>query len=162
MKPVSGDREYVFEPGRDRYPVAVHGILTDAAGCVLLIRRCGAGWGDGRLALPAGHVDLGETATAALVRELFEEVGIVFDAAVPVPAGVMFRLSAEPRVDLFFTAPVGEQVPVIREPEKCSELVWADPSALPADCLDYVPQAIADARDRVSFREFGWPEPDDQ
>ena len=43
---------------------------------VLLLRRTGSGFHDGELALPAGHVDEGESALAAIVRELAEEVAI--------------------------------------------------------------------------------------
>lgn len=50
------------------------------------------------------------------------------------PAGTMFRRSLEPRVDIFFATRVG--VPEIREPHKCTELVWVDPARLPDDTLD--------------------------
>jgi 8-oxo-dGTP diphosphatase len=61
--------EYVFDTKHDRYPVAVHVILTDGGwivgsadgdGRVLLMRRAGSGYADGLLGLPAGHVDLGK------------------------------------------------------------------------------------------------------
>src|SRR6185312_16038877 len=43
---------------------------------VLLRRRTGSGFHDGELALPAGHVDEGESVVAAVVRELAEELTI--------------------------------------------------------------------------------------
>ena len=59
----------------------------------------------------------------------------------------MFRRSQEPRVDIFFAASTWVGVPEIREPHKCTELVWADPGQLPDDTLDFLGQAWADARD---------------
>ncbi len=68
--------EYAFDTKHDRYPVAVHVFLIDAAGRILLMRRAGSGFADGQLGLPAGHVDLGETPTASAVREVGEELGL--------------------------------------------------------------------------------------
>jgi 8-oxo-dGTP pyrophosphatase MutT (NUDIX family) len=116
------DQEYVFDTKHDRYPVAAHLILTGPDGRVLLMRRAGSGYGDGQLALPAGHVDRGETATESITREVKEELGIT--PAGSEPAGVMFRMSTEPRVDFFFTASAWDGTPDIREPHKCTELVW--------------------------------------
>lgn len=95
--------EYVFDTEHDRYPVAVHVFLTDTDGRVLLMRRAGSGYADGSLGLPAGHVDLGETPTGCAIREVGEELGIEVDPSELHPAGVMFRRSQEPRVDIFFT-----------------------------------------------------------
>lgn len=65
--------EWVFDNRHDRYPVAAHLILRDPAGRVLLMRRAGTEYGEGKLAFPAGHVDLGETPTASILRETAEE-----------------------------------------------------------------------------------------
>jgi 8-oxo-dGTP diphosphatase len=69
-------QEYVFDTRHDRYPVAVHVILTDDRGRVLLMRRAGSRYADGQLGLAAGHVDLGETPTDCALREVAEELGI--------------------------------------------------------------------------------------
>ena len=151
--------QYVFDTKHDRYPVAVHVILQAViAGhpCVLLMRRAGSGYADGMLGLPAGHVDLGEIPTDCAVREIAEELGITLDRDDLIPAGVMFRRSLEPRVDLFFTTTTWTGTPTIREPHKCTELVWANPGQLPNDALDYVGQAITNARDGRQFHEYGW------
>jgi 8-oxo-dGTP pyrophosphatase MutT (NUDIX family) len=150
-------QEYVFDAKHDRYPVAVHVILARPAdGWVLLMRRAGSGYADGMLGLPAGHVDLGETPTASAVREIAEELGVQIDPADLEPGGTMFRLSLEPRVDIFFTARSWIGTPAIREPHKCTELVWADPDDLPADALDFIGTAITNASAGRHFHEYGW------
>jgi len=50
-------------------------VTVDARGRVLLIRRRNAPYA-GRLALPGGFVDVGETVEAACRRELLEETGV--------------------------------------------------------------------------------------
>ena len=68
----------------------------------------------------------------------------------------MFRMSTEPRVDFFFTASAWDGTPHIREPHKCTELVWAEPANLPGDTLEYVTSAIANALAGHWFSEHGW------
>jgi len=150
----SGDQQYVFDTKHDRYPVAAHLILRSPDGRILLMRRAGSGYGDGQLALPAGHVDRGETATESIAREVKEELGITPQCIKP--AGVMFRMSTEPRVDFFFTASAWDGTPHIREPHKCTELIWATPDSLPDDTLEYVTAAIANAEAGHWFSEHGW------
>lgn len=67
--------EYFHDP----HPPPVHGlvvviyaIVRDPAGKVLLVRRTD----DGNWELPGGRVEVGETASAAVRREVFEESGI--------------------------------------------------------------------------------------
>jgi 8-oxo-dGTP pyrophosphatase MutT (NUDIX family) len=146
---------YVFDTKHDRYPLAVHVFLVQQ-GKILLMRRAGSGYADGQLGLPAGHVDLGETPTACAVREVAEELGISLAPDGLRPGGTMFRNSQEPRVDIFFTTGSWNGIPQIREPHKCTELVWADPAALPDDALDFIGQAWNDAQNGCMLREYGF------
>lgn len=147
--------QYVFDTKHDRYPLAVHVFLVQQ-GKILLMRRAGSGYADGQLGLPAGHVDLGETPTACAIREVAEELGIVLDPNGLRPGGTMFRNSQEPRVDIFFTTRSWDGTPEIREPHKCTELVWADPESLPDDTLEFIGQAWNDAQNGRLLREFGF------
>jgi 8-oxo-dGTP pyrophosphatase MutT (NUDIX family) len=148
--------DWVFDNRHDRYPVAAHLILRAPDGQVLLMRRAGTEYGEGQLAFPAGHVDLGETPTESIIRETAEELGISLAPASLEPAGVMFRRSLEPRVDFFFTAGTWDGTPRICEPHKCTELIWASPDDLPPGTLDYISAAIDNLRQRLHFCEYGW------
>ncbi len=148
--------EYVFDTKHDRYPLAAHVFMVNPDGQVLLMRRAGSGYADGMLGLPAGHVDLGETPTACVVREIREELGVDIDPASLRAGGTMFRCSQEPRVDIFFTTSTWTGTPVIREAHKCTEIVWAAPDDLPDDALDFIGPAWNDAQSGRAFREFGF------
>jgi 8-oxo-dGTP pyrophosphatase MutT (NUDIX family) len=148
--------EYVFDTRHDRYPVAAHLVLRGPDGMILLMRRAGTEYGEGQFAFPAGHVDLGETPIASVIRETAEELGITIAPASLTPAGAMFRRSLEPRVDFFFTASAWEGIPRICEPHKCTELIWAAPDDLPPGTLDYIGAAIANLSQGRHFCEYGW------
>jgi 8-oxo-dGTP diphosphatase len=144
---------------RFRVAAAVYGVLLDGDR-LLLIRRAGTGYRDGQLSVPAGHLDGGEDAVSGMLRELREEVLVEADRASCRLAVVMHRAPEDPQdseyLDLFFTIGSWSGVPSIGEPDKCSELVWVDRVALPADIVDYVGvglQAIIDGEPLVTY---GW------
>lgn len=138
-----------------RFPVAVH-VFFFHEDRVLLLRRHNTGYEDGNLGVVAGHVEPGETVTAAAVREAREEVGIDLDPRRLEVVGVMHRLSQEPRVDFFLAYSVDGEEPRNREPEKCSELLWARRSSLPDDTISYIRTAIENVEEGRWFQEFGW------
>jgi ADP-ribose pyrophosphatase YjhB (NUDIX family) len=141
-----------------RFPVAVHVFLLRGER-VLLLRRCNTGFADGQLSVPAGHVEPGESVTRAALRETREEVGTALAPERLRVVGVMHRKSDDERIDFFLAYRLdgGETPPTNREPEKCSELVWAEPAALPDDTIPYVRAALDNFRGQVWFQEFGWP-----
>lgn len=144
---------------RFRVVAAVYGIL-EAEDRVLLMRRAGTGYRDGQLGLPAGHVDGGEDAVSALRRELREELAITVDADACHLALVVHRASEHPEdgeyLDLVFTVTTWHGTPVIAEPAKCSELVWADRRHLPADVIDYIADAFAAVDRGEQLLLHGW------
>jgi 8-oxo-dGTP diphosphatase len=64
--------------------------------------------------------------------------------------GVMHRRSHDERVDFFLAYRLGTDggEPQNREPEKCTELLWANLAALPADTVPYVRAGIEGFRSR--------------
>ncbi|MER6364463.1 NUDIX hydrolase [Kitasatospora sp. NPDC001527] len=77
-----------------RYTADVVAVRPD--GRVLLIKR---GWPphQGLLALPGGHIDIGETSRTAAVRELHEETGVLVNATDLTLIGVYDEPDRDPR-----------------------------------------------------------------
>jgi mutator protein MutT len=125
--------------------VAAHLILRDDTGQVLFMRRANTGYADGKWSVPAGHVEMGETLSAACCREALEEIGINLDANALTCVLIQHKhdLDGEERIDIFFAAtlPYGQN-PTIREPHACDAMRWATLSNPPVPTVAYVAEAI--------------------
>ncbi len=119
--------------------VDVHLILRRDDDRVLLARRSGTGYADGLLNAPSGHVEDGEDVREAMIREAYEEVGVVVDPADIRVALVMQHRApdGDPRTGWFFEARRWTGEAVNREPDKCSGIDWYPLDALPDDMVAY-------------------------
>ncbi|MFC1436017.1 NUDIX domain-containing protein [Streptacidiphilus sp. N1-3] len=119
-----------------RYTADVVCIRED--GHILLIER---GWPphQGKLALPGGHVDPGESSLAAAAREVFEETGVrihpadltlvgVYDAPHRDPRGRYVTVAYRAVVPTGTTATAGDDAAAVR---------WVHPSELPLTSLAF-------------------------
>jgi 8-oxo-dGTP pyrophosphatase MutT (NUDIX family) len=147
--------------GQERFTaaVAVYGLLVDVDR-LLLVRRAGSGYHDGEFSLPAGHLDGGESAVAGLVRELREEVMVDADRRACRMVLVAHRapelLGDREYVDLFFSISSWSGRPSIGEPDKCSELVWADRDDLPVDTAGFIVAAVRAIDRGEPLLLWGW------
>ena len=142
---------------RDRFKLvsAVHLFLMKD-GQVLLLRRHNTGYEDGKLSVIAGHLDGGEQVKEAACREAKEEVGIdILPEEIEV-VGVMHRKTTDERVDWFVVAHRWKGEPSIREPDRCSELLWIPTNKLPPDLIPYVRRSLENLRQGKWFDSFGW------
>ena len=123
---------------------AVHMIITKD-NKILLQKRKGSKLWPGYYALPAGHIDEGETQYDALAREAQEELGIIIDLKKILNSYVVLRRNyfeidgkqLEPYIDYYFDIDQFEGVPKIMEEDKCEELIWADINNLPEPFINY-------------------------
>lgn len=120
---------------------------------ILLIRRYNTGYMDGKYSLPAGHLDGGESATRALVREAKEEIGIKLKSKDLRFLHVLHRRAAErdhERVDFFFEASKWLGSVINAEPDKCDDLKWTEISKLPKQMVPEVRYVL----DKISAGEI--------
>ncbi|WP_280465243.1 NUDIX hydrolase [Nocardia brasiliensis] len=140
-----------------RHLVDAH-VLLIRDGRLLLSKRRGADEFDGRWHLPAGKVEVGESATAPAGREADEEIGVHIDPADlrHVHTAHVIGSGHEPRLGLFFEVRTWRGEPANREPDKCYELRWFPLDDLPADIIAYPTAGISALSTGATYSERGW------
>lgn len=113
-------------------------LITDGAKTqILLHRRKNTGYQDGRWDFAgSGHIDEGETARAAAVRECEEELGIHIKEEDLTFSHLSHHFGNRTYYDICFLIKQFEGTPAIMEPEKCSELGWFDIDHLPDEMIE--------------------------
>lgn len=136
---------------------------------VLLLRRANSGYRDGWWALPAGHVEPGESCRAAAVRELAEETGVVLAPSSLSPLCAQHRTAPggaiEQRVDFYFQAACPTDAePKRMEPTKASDLRWFALDALPETVVPPELDVLLGVRsgDVPAILTFGFEDRSDQ
>lgn len=138
---------------RERFLSSIYLIIKNDNGEVLLQRRQGTKLWPGFLALPAGHIDAGENAYEAAVREAREELGIEIAIQDIMDTFVANRKnkSLPSYYDVYFELAKYTGTITIKEQEKCSELVWCDPNNLPDDMIDFEKEAMQNNVNGIKF-----------
>ena len=134
---------------RASFAIVVHTLVFNPAGELLLLRRANTGFMDGRYALPGGHRQTGEEVVAAAVRECREEALVEVVDINPIVV-----MPYDGGVDFIFEATRWSGVPGIGEPDKCDDLLFAPPDALPSPTVAFVEAALECRTQGVWFREF--------
>lgn len=124
---------------------------------VLLYLRQNTGYADGMYSLVAGHLEGGESAIKALIREAREEAGIEIDPRDLSVNCTMHWWSKEVEyLYLFLTCRRWKGEPQNMEPEKCGELKFYPLSDLPFNLLPSVRKGIECALNGIHYCEHGW------
>jgi ADP-ribose pyrophosphatase len=106
---------------------AVGGLIFNKLGHVLLIERA-RDPGKGKLGMPGGFVDPGETAEESLRREVFEEVGLEIDEArflMSCPNQYTYQNVTNPVLDIFFHARVSDQHEIRPASSEVAHWFWS-------------------------------------
>jgi ADP-ribose pyrophosphatase YjhB (NUDIX family) len=124
----------------------VHAMIV-VGEAVLLLRRAGTGRADGLWAPPGGHLEAGELPTAAVRREVAEELGLVLPEAALRPLATLFFLEGgeTPRtgVNVLFRADL-DVAPVLRPDPAVTDAAELFPIAEPpVPHLPWIPGALA-------------------
>jgi 8-oxo-dGTP diphosphatase len=124
---------------------------------ILLHRRKNTGYQDGKWDIAAsGHVDEGETAKMAVVRECAEELGICVKITDLSFAHLSHRVSnsgGRTYYDIYFVVNKYDGIPKIMEPDKCSELRWFNINYLPNEIIDIRKIVLQNYRNNIQYSE---------
>ena len=141
---------------RYQFVSAVH-LLLIKDNQVLLARRFNTGYEDGQDSLPAGHIDQGEPAIQAIIREVKEELTIRVEKKNLEVVHVMHRNGDDhERIDFFMKVKKWSGEPMIGEPDKCDRLVWCALDNLPTNTIAYIKTALHKIHNNEFYSEFGW------
>ena len=142
----------------DRFKIclAVH-LLIIKDGKILLQRRGNPNkYAYGMLAMPAGHLEEGESADEALVREIKEELGIELTDFELVQ---VMNLNGDTGVydSYFYVCKDYEGEITNMEPENISSIEWYNMSEPLEDLIPYEKAALEKYLDgKQPFTKFGW------
>lgn len=138
---------------REKFLSSIYLIIKNDEGKILLQRREDTKLWLGYLALPAGHIDVGENAYDALIREAKEELDIDISIDNIIDTFVVNRRNKSllPYYDIYFEIGKYNGTIKINEPNKCSELVWTDLDKLPNDMIDFEKVAIYNNLNGIKF-----------
>lgn len=118
-------------------------LLFRDADKILLSRRKNTGYHDGEYSLPAGHIEEGEYALEAAIREAKEETGVDIKPQDLKMTHTMYRICADHvRADYFFEVTKWEGEVQNPEPDKCDGLDWFILSELPENTIPYIKAAL--------------------
>lgn len=126
---------------------------------VLLLLRKNTGYMDGFYGLAAGHVEKGESAKEAAVREAYEEVGVHLQPEDLKPVYVMHRNTERVNVDIFFECTRWKGEVINHEPHKCESIAFFPLRKLPSNTMPYLVHALSDIQQGVIYSELGWDVP---
>ncbi len=120
-------------------PIGVHLLLMQDQ-TILLMKRCNTGYADGVWSLPAGKIEGKETATEALCREAYEELGIGIEPKSLIFKGLMHKIEHDnyENIALFFVANSWTHTIANKEPDKCSEIAFFAVNNLPKPLAPYI------------------------
>ena len=121
--------------GIDYIGVGVGAIITDSQGRLFLARRSIKAKNErGLWEFPGGSVELGETMAAALRREMREEFGIEITVGELLDVvDHILKQEGQHWVSPTYLCTITSGEPHIMEPEKCAEIGWFHPDAVPKE-----------------------------
>lgn len=138
---------------KEKFLSSVYLIIKNESNEILLQRRQGTKLWPHFLALPAGHIDEGENAIEAAIREAKEELNINITEKNIIDTFVVNRKnkSLPPYYDVYFEITNIKDPIIINEPDKCSELVWANADNLPNDMITFEKKALENNNKGIKF-----------
>lgn len=126
-------------------------VLLERDGKYFFLRRKDTGWNDGKLTLPSGHVDEGQTAKQAAITEAKEEAGI--DIVEEDLEFVHAHYVYDNYTNFYFKATKWEGEPILGEPHLSSEIMWIPKDAIPDDVIMHVQHMLEEVEQGRYFSD---------
>ncbi len=138
---------------RFKMPVAVF-LILEKDGKIWLQRRFNTGYRDGHYDLPSGHVDGGESAIHAVIREGKEEAGVDIRPDALSGKHILHNNDGMEYIQVFFKAEAWTGEPKNMEPDKCDDSGWFPLRDLPQPMIPHVAQALQNIQNDVLYSDM--------
>ncbi len=129
---------------------------------ILLVERQHTGYQDGKFCAPGGHVEPGESFSAAAVRETLEETGLVVKSKDLRPIFTVQRIGRDPddiRVGVVFEVTSWAGEPKNMEPERHGQVAWFPVDGLKySTIIDFHAEVLKALQRGETYIELGWKE----
>jgi mutator protein MutT len=123
---------------------------------IFLTKRINTGYKDGEWSLIGGHLEGGETARQAAVREVKEEIGVTIEQKDLHFFNVAHLITNSERIHFSFFADKWEGNPMNNEPNTATEAEWFPINNLPDNTTDLSKATINWYKGKIAYSEFGW------
>ncbi len=134
-------------------------LILEQDGKILMLKR--PRQKGGNYSLVGGKVDANESVTHAIIRESFEEAGLILKHENLRMVHVMHReKNAESFIHFFFFANQWQGTIVNKEPDKCDGLEWFGLHELPINSASAILMAVVLYQQGVFYSEFNWKYPE--
>ncbi len=131
-------------------------ILLIKDGKIFLSKRKNTGWEDGNYSIVGGHIDGGETATQAAIREAKEEAGIEVKIQDLKFINVCHLISNSERIQISFAVERWDGEAINNEPERAESAEWFSLDDLPENLTEISKKTIEWYMNGTVYSEFGW------
>lgn len=131
-------------------------LMLNNGGKYLLYLRQNSGFEDGNYGLVAGHIEYGESAKQAIIREALEEANIILHEEDLHFAHLSCRYSDRENIDIFFECNKWQGEVRNNEPYKCKELKFFNKEDLPVNIIPYIRDVISLSARGIRYSEIGW------
>jgi mutator protein MutT len=135
---------------------AVYLILENEKKQILFSKRYNTGYADGYFSLPAGHIEISETPTQALIREVKEEIGLALLAPQLQLQHILYRKDNVQYIDFFFQTKIKQPEIINCEPKKCSQLIWCPDAIFPEPTIDYIRHTFKHIKRGELYSQYGF------
>ncbi len=156
VEPFLQVQRYLKSKRRPKATISSYLMLRDGNMICLGLRQ-NTGYKDGYLGLVSGHVEEGESASFAMIREAEEEVGITIEPQDLKCVHIMHRKSDDRlNIDIFFECHRYSGTVTNLEPLKCGGWDFFDLNHLPENIVNYIQFAVEKTKDGVFYSEVGF------
>lgn len=125
---------------------------------ILIAKHANTGYHDGEYGLPGGHIESGEPASGAAIREAYEFVGIRLRLSELRLAHVMHRSSDAKtpvdNIDFYFLVTNFPGEAVDKMPQKYASVEWVAWNRLPQNTIPEVRYALECIKEDKIYSEF--------